>query len=155
MDAQALLEAIIAWEPEAKPREKSNLPAVTVPLAKLTAVLRRLREDGAYAFDFLMSHTAIDWMAEARFEVVYILFSTVHGHQIMVTANVDRNEPVVPTVCDIWAIAEYQEREVYDMFGIQYDGHPDLRRVFLEDDWVGFPLRKDYQDEYMLERPQS
>lgn len=155
MDAQALLEAIAGLEPEAQPRDKSNVPAVTVPVAKLPVLMRRLREEATYAFDLLLAHTAVDWAAENRFELVYQLYSTVHGHRLMVSTSVDRSDPVVPTVSGIWPIAEWQEREVYDMFGVQYDGHPDLRRVFLEDDWVGFPLRKDYQDDHMLERPQS
>ena len=155
MDAQALVEAIIAFEPDAQPREKSNIPAVRVPVEKLSVVMRNLRDDAAFAFDMLLSHTVIDWIADDKFELVYQLYSTEHGHHLMVSALVDRMDPVAPTVSDLWPVAEYQEREAYDMFGMQYDNHADLRRVFLEDDWVGFPLRKDYQDAYMLERPQS
>lgn len=155
MDAQALVEAIIAFAPDAQPREKSNMPAVSVPCAKLAEIMGRLRDDSVFAMDMLLSHTVIDWLAENQFELVYQLYSTVHGHHLMVTARVDREMPVAPTVSHLWPVALYQEREAYDLFGMQYDNHPDLRRVFLEDDWVGFPLRKDYQDEYMLERPQS
>jgi NADH:ubiquinone oxidoreductase subunit C len=72
---------------------------------------------------------------------------------VYVVTSVARDNPLVPTVMDIWPIAEWQEREVYDLFGVLYDGHPDLRRLFLEDDWVGFPLRKDYEDDFMLEPP--
>ena len=61
-------------------------------------------------------------------------------------------EWIVVTICSIWRIAEWQEREVFDLFGILYNNHPDLRRIFLEDDWVGFPLRKNYKDNFMLEK---
>jgi NADH-quinone oxidoreductase subunit C len=69
----------------------------------------------------------------------------------MVSVFVGREKPVVPSVSSLWMIAEWQEREVYDLFGVLYDNHSDLRRLFLEDDWVGHPLRKDYQDDFMLD----
>ena len=72
----------------------------------------------------------------------------------MISASVPRDNPVLPTVCGVWPIAQWQEREVYDLFGILYEGHPDLRRLFLEDDWVGFPLRKDYKDDHLLVKPE-
>ena len=164
MDAQALLEAVTAALPGARLRDKTNLPAVEVPLDKLEEAARRLRTDAVFSFDMLLAHTAVDWPAENKqeagqgaaapcFELVYILFSTTHGHQLMLLSRVDRGAPVVPSVSGIWAVAEFLEREVYDLLGVQYDNHLDLRRVFLEDDWQGFPLRKDYVDEHMLERP--
>jgi NADH:ubiquinone oxidoreductase subunit C len=64
----------------------------------------------------------------------------------------DKAHPVVPTVSDLWKAAEFYEREVFDLFGIHFENHPDLRRIFLSDDWVGFPLRKDYKDTFTLER---
>jgi NADH-quinone oxidoreductase subunit C len=71
----------------------------------------------------------------------------------MVSVSVPRANPVAPTVSTIWEIAQWQEREVYDLFGVRYEGHPDLRRLFLDDNWQGHPLRKDYQDDDMLELP--
>ena len=82
------------------------------------------------------------------------LHSTIHGHSLFVTVVVPRDDPTVPTVSDVWPTAHWQEREAYDLLGILYDDHPDLRRLFLEDDWQGFPLRKDYHDDDMLELPQ-
>jgi NADH:ubiquinone oxidoreductase subunit C len=67
--------------------------------------------------------------------------------------KVPRQNPIAPSVHLLWPIAEWQEREVYDLFGVKYAGHPDLRRLFLEDDWKGFPLLKDYKDDFTLERP--
>lgn len=154
MDAQALLQAITGSNPAALERPNTNVPAVRVPVGGLHAFLQLLRDDPRFSFDFLMDHTAIDWMADNQFEMVYQLYSTLHGHSMMVGVLVDRECPLVPTVSDLWPIAEWQEREVYDLFGIPYDNHPDLRRLFLEDDWTGYPLRKDYQDPNMLQRPQ-
>lgn len=153
MDAETLAAAVADVEPDAQPRDDCNKPAVAVPVSKLGGLMGRLRDDGRLAFDLLMTHTAVDWIEEERFELVYVLYSTRHGHWLVVTTDVPRAHPVAPTVSRIWPIAEWQEREVYDMFGVQYDEHPDLRRIFLEDDWKGFPLRKDYRDEYMLDLP--
>ena len=153
MDGEALNQAVIALEPAATKREKADRPAVQVPPEKLAALALRLRDDPALAFDLLLDHTAIDWIAEQRFELVYVLYSTVHGHFLMLTTSVPRDAPVVPTVSAVWPIAHWQEREVFDLMGIQYDNHPDLRRLFLEDEWQGYPLRKDYKDDYMLGLP--
>ena len=153
MDAEALVTAVRELEPDAQGREDSDKPAVSVPLGRLFALLKQLRARSEFAFDFLATHTAVDWPEEEKFEVVYILYSTRHGHWLVVTSDVSREAPVVPTVHALWPIAEWQEREVYDMFGIEYDNHPDLRRIFLDDDWKGFPLRKDYDDPYMLDLP--
>jgi NADH-quinone oxidoreductase subunit C len=153
MGAEELLGLVSELEPRAETRDDADRPAVRVPVDALESFLRKLRDGAELAFDFLLTHTAVDWTEENRFELVYLLYSTIHGHHLMVTADIPRDEPVAPTVSHLWPIAEWQEREAYDLFGILYDNHPDLRRVFLEDDWQGFPLRKDYRDEYMLERP--
>ena len=140
-------------EPTAARREKADRPAVQVPPEKLAALALALRDEPALAFDLLLDHTAIDWLAENRFELVYVLYSTVHGHYLMLTTSVPRETPVVPTLSAVWPIAHWQEREVFDLMGVQYDDHPDLRRLFLEDEWQGHPLRKDYKDDYMLGLP--
>jgi NADH:ubiquinone oxidoreductase subunit C len=143
----------MALEPTAARREKADRPAVHVPPEKLAALALALRDAPALAFDMLLDHTAIDWLAEGRFELVYNLYSTVHGHSLLVTTTVPRASPVAPTVSAVWPIAHWQEREVFDLMGVQYDNHPDLRRLFLEDEWQGYPLRKDYKDDYMLGLP--
>lgn len=119
----------------------------------LLALLQHVRDEPSLAFDMLLDHTAIDWIESGRFELAYNLYSTVHGHYLLVSTFISREKPVVPTASRIWPTAHWQEREVYDMFGVLYDEHPDLRRVFLDDDWKGFPLRKDYADPDMLELP--
>jgi NADH-quinone oxidoreductase subunit C len=153
MGAQELLDIVGGLEPLAESRGGINKPAIRVPAEGLPKFMGALRDRPELAFDLLITHTAVDWIDENRFELVYVLHSTVHGHYLVVTTVVPRDEPIVPTVSGVWPIAEWQEREAYDLFGILYDDHPDLRRVFLEDDWQGFPLRKDYRDEFMLERP--
>lgn len=150
MDGQTLLATVTGLDAAVSVLDKTNLPAVRVPAEKLLETMRRLRDDAALAFDQLLTHTAVDWPDQGEFELVYILFSITHGHTLMVSTRVPRANPVTPTVSGLWAIAEWQEREAYDLLGILYDGHADLRRLFLEDDWVGHPLRKDYQDDFML-----
>jgi NADH-quinone oxidoreductase subunit C len=122
-----------------------------VPVDKLLGLMRQLCEDGRFAFDMLLDHTIVDYPKEGRFELVYNLYSTSHGHSLMVMSDVSRQEPVAPTMENIWPAAHWQEREAFDLFGVLYDEHSDLRRLFLEDDWNGYPLRKDYKDEDMLE----
>jgi NADH-quinone oxidoreductase subunit C len=153
MDGEALNQAVIALEPAAAKREKADRPAVHVPPEKLAALALALRDDPALAFDLLLDHTAIDWIAQEKFELLYVLYSTVHGHYLVLTTTVPRAAPVAPTLGTVWPIAHWQEREVFDLMGVQYDDHPDLRRLFLEDEWQGHPLRKDYKDDYMLGLP--
>ncbi len=154
MDALNLIAAVQALHPAAQARAQSDQPTLTVAADALVALATQLRDDPDLRFDLLETHTAVDWLEEDRFELLYLLTSVPHGHRLLLAVNIDRDAPVVPTVSQVWPIAEWLEREAYDMFGILYDGHPDLRRLFLEDDWVGFPLRKDYEDDFMLERPE-
>ena len=105
---------------------------------------RQLRFDAGLHFDFLFCITAVDW--KMHFTMVYHFRSTVHGHILVVKAKLDHITPEIETVSDIWRIAEFHERETYDLFGIIFINHPDLRRLFMTDDWNGWPLRKDYED---------
>jgi NADH:ubiquinone oxidoreductase subunit C len=98
-----------------------------------------------FMFDYLISLTAVDW--KDHFMMVYHLNSTSFGQLLVVKTRIDnRDKPEVDSVSDIWKTAEYHEREVFDLFGISFRNHPDLRRLFLEDGY-GFPLRKDFSDE--------
>jgi NADH/F420H2 dehydrogenase subunit C len=87
------------------------------------------------------------------FTVVYRLQSRSLGAAIFLKTRVARAEPVVDSMCDLWPAANWQEREVFDLFGIHFKGHPDLTRIFLPEDWQGHPLRKDYEDATMIRRP--
>jgi len=153
MNSEDLLVAVKALEPGAEKREPCDRAAVTVPTAALFTLMQRLHDDPALAFDMLCTHTAIDYPAENRIELVYQLYSITHRHTLMVTTALPRDRPEAPSLSPVWKIAEWQEREGYDLFGGLYHGHPDLRRLLLDDEWQGFPLRKDYKDDFMLERP--
>ena len=154
MNAESLIAAVTALEPLATRREQCDRPAVTVPVESLLKLMKALHDEPGLAFDMLCTHTAVDYPAENRMDLVYLLYSIRHGHYLMVAAPAARDNPVAPSVSSVWMIAEWQEREAYDLFGILYDGHPDLRRLLLDDDWKGFPLRKDYKDDFMLEMPE-
>ena len=95
-------------------------------------------------FDYLFCLTCIDW--KTHFTNVYHFTSTIHRHTIVVKSKLDRNNPEIETLSDIWRTAEFHEREQYEMFGVKFLKHPDLRRLILEDDFKGFPLRKDFED---------
>ncbi|MCC7303756.1 MAG: NADH-quinone oxidoreductase subunit C [Bacteroidia bacterium] len=107
-------------------------------------LMERLRYDAASDFDYMFCLSGLDW--KTHFQVVYHLESMKNGHGLVVKLKVNRENPEAPTVCDIWRTAEFHEREVFDLFGIRFKDHPDLRRLFLDDTW-GFPLRKDYSDD--------
>ncbi|HLB59541.1 MAG TPA: NADH-quinone oxidoreductase subunit C [Bdellovibrionota bacterium] len=151
MKTEELVQFVCSLESRAKRSEKKTDPVcVEIPPDALFSFMEKLRNDPNLLFDFLLSHTAIDWLEEGKFELIYNLTSMKHQHFLMVSCLIPRENPVIPTVSSIWKIAEFQEREVYDFFGVLYDNHPDLRRLFLEDDWEGFPMRKDYKDDFIL-----
>ena len=116
----------------------------------LVAILRHCRDVPALAFDMLTDLTAVDSVKfpgredGPRFEVVYHLYSLAHNHRLRVKVRVEEDDAVAPTVVPLWPIANWLEREVWDMFGIRFDGHPDLKRLLLYEEFVGHPLRKDY-----------
>lgn len=105
---------------------------------------RQLQSERGLDFDYLFCVTAVDW--KTHFTLVYHLTSTVHRHTLVVKIKLDREQPEVRTVSDIWRTAEFHEREAFDLMGIVFTGHPDLRRLFMTDEWKGWPLRKDYED---------
>ena len=108
------------------------------------AFAHQLRMGNGFNFDYLFCLTCVDW--KTHFTMVYHLTSTIHRDSIVIKAKLDRENPEIETVFDIWRTAEFHEREVYDLFGVRFLNHPDLRRLFLTDDWKGWPLRKDYED---------
>lgn len=131
--------------PSATPRESLDCPAFNVPAAEILAVLQYLRD--AEGYDFLMDLTAIDWTAEKspRFTVVWHLYSsTRHDYVRLASACTDPAAPVMPSATGLWPGADWHEREAYDMFGIKFEGHPDLRRILMWDGYPYFPLRKEF-----------
>jgi NADH-quinone oxidoreductase subunit C len=119
----------------------------TVTVARDTALetLRVLRDDPEFAFDMLIDVTAVDWLdRQPRFDVVYHLKSIARGHRLRVKIEVAADDAWVHSAYPVWKSADWLERECYDMFGIQFRAHPDLRRILLYDSFTGHPLRKDY-----------
>jgi NADH-quinone oxidoreductase subunit C len=117
---------------------------VVVQTEQLTEILAFLRDDPACRFDFLTDVTAVHWPRRTRpFEVVYHLYSLERQVRLRVKAELGP-EPTVPSVVTLWPTADWLERECYDMFGVVFEGHPDLRRILMTDDYDGWPLRKDF-----------
>ena len=121
-------------------------PFAIVKRERIVEVGRFLKTEPGLELDFLEDLTAVDWPKRNVIEVVYHLLSYRHRHAIKLKVELDRASPVVDTVEGVWKTANWFEREVYDLFGVTFTGHPDLRRLMLPDDWVGHPLRKDYQE---------
>lgn len=131
--------------PQVTDRASSDHPAVNVPVADIVAVLTTLRDQLGY--DFLADLTAIDWAegVSPRFTIVYHLFSTSTAAYVRVATDCANDlEPAGPSVVSLWPGANWHERECYDMFGIKFEGHPDLRRILMWDGYPGWPLRKDF-----------
>ncbi|MFQ6043629.1 MAG: NADH-quinone oxidoreductase subunit C [Candidatus Poribacteria bacterium] len=130
-------EAILAFE------EIFIEPFIKVAPASIAAVSKYLAEEPDLKFDSLMCLSGAD--SGETLTVVYHLHSTEHRHKIVLKVEVPKDNPHVPTVEGIWRTANWHEREAYDLFGVIFDNHSDLRRILLPDDWQGHPLRKDYQ----------
>lgn len=135
-----LKEYIAGWAPEAV-EEKGEVLTVRVEPGDFRELAVHLRND--LEFDYLVCMTGMDW--GEKLGVIYHFRSTLSGENLVVkTEAVDREKPELFTVCDLWAAAGLNEREIFDFFGIRFINHPDMRRLFLRNDWVGYPLRKDY-----------
>lgn len=119
-----------------------RVPATVVPVEHLHAVCRYLRDDPELAFDYPVDILSVDYIDS--FEVIYQLRSFTHHHDVNVKCRVDREDAQVPSVVDIWRGADFQEREIYDLMGIVFSGHPNLTRILLWDEFEGYPLRKDF-----------
>jgi NADH-quinone oxidoreductase subunit C len=119
---------------------------IVVPSVKLCAILEYLCQE--QGFDTLMDLTAVDYLeypgAADRYGVIYLLVSTVSGERLLVKTLLNPPELELPSVYGLWRSADWMEREVYDMYGITFDGHPDLRRILMPDEFTAFPMRKDY-----------
>ena len=130
---------------------------VIVAADRIVDVARHLRDSPDARFDCCSDVTATDWPPRAeRFDVVYCLFSTRHRHRVRVKARLAEHQAIA-SVAGVWPAANWLEREIFDMFGIPFTGHPDLRRILMPDDWQGYPQRKDYPlegpGELLMENP--
>ena len=146
VEIHELLKARFGDAIGAAPAETKGDPWVTVKAERLIEVATYLRDQPGLAFDLCEDLTALDWPKRNVIEVVIHLYSYALKHGVKLKVEADRTNPVVPTLDGVWKAANWFEREVYDLFGVTFTGHPDLRRLLLPDDWIGWPLRKDYQE---------
>jgi NADH:ubiquinone oxidoreductase subunit C len=147
MTNSELQTLISSWNSELTFSEaESQFLNITVKPEYLHQLCSQLKYNKETSFDFLFCLTGMDWGTDLG--IVYHLESTSHRHQLVVKVKTaDRENPTFDSVCDIWYTAEFHEMEVFDFFGIKFNNHPNLKRLFMPVDWVGFPLRKDYVDE--------
>jgi NADH/F420H2 dehydrogenase subunit C len=146
MDTEKLKERILSLAPEARLEENKQFVTFVIPSEKMHSAIENLKTAADTAFDYLFCLTGVDFGAELG--VVYHLNSTAHGHDIVLKVKLaDRENPCVDSICDLYRAGEFYEREVFDLLGIRFNNHPDLRRIFLDENWQGYPLRKDYVDE--------
>ena len=138
------VKAILAWNPEALTDAKFDRNELTLTIApeEIRAAAAAVQEAG---YNFFEDMTAVDWFpASPRFQLIYHILSHAYKERIRLRVMLDEADPTVDSIVPVWAGANYYEREVFDLFGIRFSGHPDLRRIMMPDDWQGHPLRKDY-----------
>ena len=133
---------------DVKVQEVEGDDFAVIPREKIVEVCTFLKENDELQFNFCSSISGTD--DTKTYWVVYHLYSIPRNQSAVLKVDAGRENPKVPSVVKVWPAADWHEREAYDMYGIQFDGHPDLRRILLPEDWVGYPLRKDYDfpDEY-------
>jgi NADH-quinone oxidoreductase subunit C len=141
------LARILAWNPAAVEAVKYDREELTICIERsfIREVCALLRNHLECPFNFLSDVTCVDWYpSEPRFEVVYQLLSIPNKERLRLKVRLDGSSPVVESVTSVWPAANFFEREVFDLFGIRFSGHPYLRRIQMPEDWEGHPLRKDY-----------
>ena len=119
-------------------------PWIRISGDRMAAICSFLRDEAAFQFDYLMCVSGID-TNDGKLGVVYHLFSMAHKQKIVLKASCVKDHPHVQSVSAVWGTANWHEREAFDMYGIVFDGHPDLRRILCPDDYPGYPLRKDFK----------
>ena len=125
--------------------ESKGETTIVVPAADLLRISEYLATDSALLFSFLSDISAVDrFPLEPRFEINYHLVSLEKQARLRLKVRLPGRDPVVTSVTPVWPTANWHERETFDLFGIRFDGHPDLRRILMPDEWEGYPLRKDY-----------
>lgn len=141
MNNEEVKNFITSIQPEALFDETGEFLNVEVSVPGFKSFITSLRQQG---FDYLFCITCVDW--KTHLTMVYFLSSTSDRNTTVVKVKLDRANPAIETVSDIWRTAELQEREVFELFGVNFTNHPDLRKLILTDDFVGYPLRKDFED---------
>ncbi len=149
MTKKELKQYLEVTYPNMEVKETFNFPLLLVNKEDVIPVLTKLKDASETRFNFLFCETAVD--RNPNFEVIYHLTSTYYHHDLEVKVILeDRENPIIDSVYGLWEAADLYEDEIYDMFGIRFTGHPNLRRIMLTDEWNGFPLRKDYQDDKII-----
>jgi len=138
---------LLGWNPAAIQSVKFDRDEMTIyvdrPYIRESCAL--LRDNPQFPFNFLSDITCVDWYpSEPRFEVVYHLLSIAKKDRVRLKVRLDGSSPVVESITSVWSGANFFEREVFDLFGVRFTGHPYLRRILMPEDWEGHPLRKDY-----------
>jgi NADH-quinone oxidoreductase subunit C len=138
------VKAILAWNPHALTDAKFDRNELTLTIAaeEIRAAADAVKAAG---YNFFEDLTAVDWFPSSpRFQLSYHILSHTHKERIRLRVLLDEAEPSVESITPVWPSANFYEREVFDLFGVRFDGHPNLRRIMMPDDWQGHPLRKDY-----------
>jgi NADH:ubiquinone oxidoreductase subunit C len=149
MEKSEIKAIIESWNLGVEIVDSKQYLEIIVAGDKLHTIAEKVKNSAELQFDFYLNGTAVDW--NDHFTLVYHLTSSVFHHMVVLKTNIsDRNNPEVDTLSDLWPTAEFQEREIFDLFGIRFRNHKDMRRLFLDESW-GFPLRKDYTDQNIKE----
>ena len=138
---------LLAWNSKAVEGVKFDREEMTIYVARenIREACALLRNDAACPFNYLSDITCVDWLpSEPRFEVIYHLFSIQNKERVRLKVRLNGDAPALDSVTSVWPSANYAEREVFDLFGIRFNGHPYLRRLLMPENWEGHPLRKDY-----------
>jgi NADH-quinone oxidoreductase subunit C len=144
MQKEELKSQLSIFHPALVFEEGGEWLTMNLEASQWSSFANHIHHADALYFDYLFCLTCVDW--KTHLGMVYHLSSTIHRHNIVVKSKLDREHPAIETVCRIWKTAEFHEREVAELFGVNFLHHPDLRKLILPDDWEGFPLRKDYDD---------
>lgn len=156
--ANVVVEHLRAWNPKAVAEviQFRGETTIVVPRELLRATAARCREDAALQFNLLTDATCVDrYPVEPRFEMSYHLVSIPRSDKLRLRVRLSGSDPSVDSLIPVWPGANWLEREVFDLFGLRFNGHTDLRRILLPDDWEGHPLRKDYPVEGFRDVPSS
>jgi NADH-quinone oxidoreductase subunit C len=144
---KAEVAALLKWQPAVVSAAKFDRDELTVWIdrSQLLPAMQFLRDDPAMKFNLLADVTCLDWFpSEPRFEVVYHLFSISRKARLRLKVKLDSSDTRISSVISLWPSSNFFEREVFDLFGIQFEGHPYMKRIMMPEDWKGHPLRKDY-----------
>jgi NADH-quinone oxidoreductase subunit C len=149
MTSEELKISISQYFPSVTYEESGEFLNVLIPSEGLLPLMKKLSARNEFSFDYLFCLTCVDW--KTHLTMYYHLLSKKHRHSVVVKAKInDCNDPQIETVSGLWKTANFHEREVYDLFGVKFINHPDLRRLLLDEQWEGYPLRKNYVDENMI-----